>query len=138
MREKMLNRRERIARVVRLQEGISRPLPTQDQALYCRGANPASESAFPELVWAPGEAQADFGDVDVVFRGERSRMHFFTLSFPFSNMGFCQLFAGETSECVCQGRFTWPAGRPMRCCTWPSKKQRNARSRGVAGFSEER
>lgn len=63
----------------------------------------SSETAFIELVWAPGEAQADFGDVDVVYRGERVRMHFFVLSFPFSNMGFCQLFAGETSECVCQG-----------------------------------
>lgn len=63
----------------------------------------ASETAFVELVWAPGEAQADFGDVDVVCRGERVRMHFFALGFPFSNMGFCQLFAGETSERVCQG-----------------------------------
>lgn len=63
----------------------------------------ASETAFTELVWAPGEAQADFGDVDVVCRGERVRMHFFALGFPFSNMGFCQLFAGETSECVRQG-----------------------------------
>lgn len=63
----------------------------------------ASETAFIELVWAPGEAQADFGDVDVVYRGERVRMRFFALSFPFSNMGFCQLFAGETSECACRG-----------------------------------
>lgn len=63
----------------------------------------ASETAFIELVWAPGEAQADFGDVDFVYRGELARMHFFALSFPFSNMGFCQLFAGETSECVYQG-----------------------------------
>lgn len=56
----------------------------------------ASEGACIELVWAPGEAQADFGDVEVVYRSERVRMHFFALSFPFSNMGFCQLFAGET------------------------------------------
>lgn len=63
----------------------------------------APETAFVELVWAPGEAQAGSGDVDVVCRSERVRMHFFALGFPFSNMGFCQLFAGETSECVCQG-----------------------------------
>lgn len=56
-----------------------------------------------ELVWAPGEAQADFGDVDVAVHGEVMRMHLFVLSFPFSNMGFVQLFGGETSECVCQG-----------------------------------
>lgn len=63
----------------------------------------ASETAFIEPVWAPGEAQADFGDVDVVYRGERVRMHFFASSLPLSNMGFCQLFAGETPECACQG-----------------------------------
>lgn len=63
----------------------------------------ASDMAFMELVRALGEAQADFGDVDVVFQGEKARMHFFALSFPYSNMGFCQLFAGETSECVFQG-----------------------------------
>lgn len=63
----------------------------------------ASDMAYMELVWAPGGAQADFGDVDVLLGGARTRMHFFALSFPFSNMGFCQLFAGVTSECVCQG-----------------------------------
>lgn len=31
----------------------------------------ASETALTEPVWAPGEAQADFGDVDVAYRGER-------------------------------------------------------------------
>lgn len=63
----------------------------------------APETAFVGLVWAPGEAQAGSGDVDVVCRGERVRMHFFALGFPFSDMGFCQLFAGETSERVCRG-----------------------------------
>lgn len=77
----------------------------------------ASDMAFMELVWAPGEAQADFGDADVVFCGDRMRMHFFALSFPASNMGFCQLFAGETSECVCQGLkdvFAHIGGAPHR------------------------
>lgn len=63
----------------------------------------ASDMAYMELVWAPGGAQADFGDVDVLLGGARTRMRFFALGFPFSNMGFCQLFVGVTSECVCQG-----------------------------------
>lgn len=63
----------------------------------------APGTAFTEPVWAPGEAQADFGDDGVACRGERVRLRFFALGFPFSSMGFCQLFAGETSECVCQG-----------------------------------
>ncbi len=62
-----------------------------------------ADQSFLELVWFPGEAQADFGDVDALFRGQVTRMHFLVLSFPFSNMGYAQLFAGETAECVCQG-----------------------------------
>lgn len=44
-------------------------------------------------------------------------MHFFALSFLASNMGFCQLFAGETSECICQGLkdvFAHIGGAPHR------------------------
>lgn len=63
----------------------------------------AAEGRYLKLVWGPGEAQADFGDVDVVCGGARVRMHFFVLSFPYSNMEFRRLFAGQTSECVCQG-----------------------------------
>lgn len=56
-----------------------------------------------ELVWHEGESQADFGQVDCYCNGEKERKHFLTLSFPFSNQGFSQMFGGETAECVCQG-----------------------------------
>ena len=82
-----------------------------------RDETAVSDRCFLELVWAPGEAQLDFGDVDVVLRGERTRAHFLVLSFPFSNMGFAQLFGGETSECVCQGLadiFAHVGGVPLR------------------------
>jgi len=75
------------------------------------------EACFLELVWSPGEAQADFGDVDIVLLGEEVRAHFFVLSFPFSNMGFAQVYLGETSECVCQGLvdvFGHVGGVPIR------------------------
>lgn len=77
----------------------------------------ASDRCFLELVWAPGEAQLDFGDVDVVLRGERTRTHFLVPGFPFPDMGFAQLFGGEASECVCQGladMFAHVGGVPPR------------------------
>nr|WP_325300896.1 IS21 family transposase [uncultured Dysosmobacter sp.] len=61
------------------------------------------DDCFLDLKWAPGSAQIDFCDVDVIVRGSVMRMFLFTLSFPFSNTGFCQLFAGVTAECICQG-----------------------------------
>lgn len=59
--------------------------------------------ASQELVWHPGEAQCDFGDADFLERGEMVRMKYLTLSFPYSNDSFSQVFGGETAECVCQG-----------------------------------
>ena len=76
-----------------------------------------ADGCYLELLWGPGEAQADFGDVDVIFCGGRVRMRFFALSFPHSNVGCCQLFAGQTSECVCQGlrdMFEHVGGVPSR------------------------
>jgi transposase len=56
-----------------------------------------------ELVWDPGPAQVDFGEADVYVDGVLVRMKYLTVSFPYSNNGFSQLFGGETAECVCQG-----------------------------------
>ena len=61
------------------------------------------QQGFQELVWHPGEAQVDFGAADFSEQGERIRKKFLTVSFPYSNNSFSQVFGGETSECVCQG-----------------------------------
>lgn len=58
---------------------------------------------FLDLDWAPGAAQADFGEADFLLRGVRTRLSFFVLSFPYSNVGVAQVFGGEAAECVCQG-----------------------------------
>ena len=52
--------------------------------------------------WSPGEAQADFGEADFTVYGTKRRLRFFVLSFPYSNMGFVQVFPAENAECVCQ------------------------------------
>jgi hypothetical protein len=61
------------------------------------------ERAYLELTWHPGESQADFGEADFCERGITVRRKYLTLSFPYSNNGFSQVFGGETAECVCQG-----------------------------------
>jgi len=67
----------------------------------CRSVR--TERARLELVWDPGPAQVDFGDADFYVEGELQRMKYLTVSFPYSNNGFSQVFGGETAECVCHG-----------------------------------
>lgn len=55
---------------------------------------------FMDLVWHPGEAQADFGEVDVLYRGAVQRMRHFVLDFPYSNIGLAQLMPGENAEWI--------------------------------------
>ena len=59
--------------------------------------------ATQELVWEPGSTQVDFGEADFNVNGACRRMKYLTVSFPYSNDGFTQVFGGETAECVCQG-----------------------------------
>lgn len=62
----------------------------------------AVSESYLDLVWRPGEAQADFGEADLCVMGKRQQLSFFVLSFPYSNVGFAQVFPSENSECVCQ------------------------------------
>ena len=93
------------------------------EATVCRYVRSARESrrkgrdAFLGLVWAPGEAQADFGEADFHVRGTRARPGYFVLSFPYSNVGLAQVFPGENAECVCEGpgrAFEFVGGVPSR------------------------
>ena len=53
-----------------------------------------SASSFLTLVWAPGEAQADFGEADFYLNGVRTRLFYLVVTFPFSNVGLAQVFRG--------------------------------------------
>ena len=73
--------------------------------------------SYLDLVWSPGEAQADFGEADFAIVGASRRMSFFVLSFPCSNRGFAQVFPSENAECVCQALkqiFEYVGGVPTR------------------------
>lgn len=61
------------------------------------------EKASLELIWEPGTAQVDFGEADFEENGHIVRLKYLTVSFPYSNEGYSQVFGGETAECVCQG-----------------------------------
>lgn len=75
------------------------------------------KECYLDLEWAPAEAQADFGEADFYVMGAKRRLSFFVLSFPFSNMGYAQLFPSENAECVCQALkqiFEHIGGVPIR------------------------
>lgn len=70
-----------------------------------------------ELIWEPGDAQADFGEADFYEGVQCVRRKYLALSFPYSNDGYLQIFGGETAECVCQGLkdiFEYIGGVPTR------------------------
>ncbi len=79
------------------------PGTVERYARKARAPRPAGRDQFLDLVWAPGEAQADFGEADFCLRGARTRPKHFALAFPLSNVGLAQAFPGEDAECVCQG-----------------------------------
>ena len=62
-----------------------------------------TEKANLELIWDLGPAQVDFGEADFYEAGKLCRKKYLTVSFPYSNDGYSQVFGGETAECVCQG-----------------------------------
>ena len=77
----------------------------------------ASREQYLDLDWEPGDAQADFGEADFYVGGVRTRMSFFVMTFPYSNVGIAQVFPGENAECVCQALrniFEHVAGVPRR------------------------
>lgn len=68
-----------------------------------RAEHRAEHEPMLELQWNPGEAQVDFGELDVLETGRKVRRYFLVLSLPYSNMAWAQLFGGQTAECVTQG-----------------------------------
>lgn len=56
-----------------------------------------------EFIWESGCAQVDFGEADFNEDTDCVRRKYLTVSFPYSNDGYSQVFRGETAEYVCQG-----------------------------------
>ena len=58
----------------------------------------ASREQYLDLDWEPGDAQADFGEADFYVAGVRTRMSFFVMTFPYSNVGIAQVFPGDVER----------------------------------------
>ena len=63
----------------------------------------AQSDGFAELEWAPGSAQADFGQARAVVAGVERVGHCLAGAFPYSNRRWGAALPGGTAECVCQG-----------------------------------
>ena len=65
----------------------------------------------------PGEAQFDFGEAKVIYRGRRMKAAFFVMSLPHSDAFFCQAFPRECTETFQEGHkraFNFFGGVPYR------------------------
>ena len=72
---------------------------------------------FVPLSHRAGEAQADFGEVTVVLRGEKTKGAFFVRTLPFSDAIFCQVFPKQCTETFQEGHtraFAFYGGVPTR------------------------
>jgi transposase len=76
-----------------------------------------SAEVFMPLAHRPGEAQADFGEATVVYRGQERKIAFFVMTLPFSDAIFCQAFPRECTEAFQEGHrraFEFFDGVPKR------------------------
>lgn len=65
----------------------------------------------------PGEAQVDFGKADFYENGRKYEGSYLNVSFPYSNVGYMQLFKGENQECLFEGLktiFEYIGGVPQK------------------------
>ena len=62
-----------------------------------------SAEVFMPLAHRPGEAQADFGEATVVYRGRERKIAFFVMTLPYSDALFCQAFPRECTEAFQEG-----------------------------------
>lgn len=85
------------------EKGYTGSYPTVQRYVYQYKMKRHESDTFLPLVWYPGQAQSDFGEADFETWKGIERLHYLTLSFPYSNQDLVQVFRGETAECVCQG-----------------------------------
>src|ERR1039458_3640324 len=70
---------------------------------YVRAATLRCREMFVPLTHAPGEAQADFGEVLVVVGGVEQKAHYLAMDLPHSDDCFVRAFSAETTEAFLEG-----------------------------------
>jgi len=84
---------------------------------YVREQKLGGQEMFIPLTHAPGEAQADFGQAEVVIAGVQQTAHFMAFSLPYSDDCFVQAFPAETMEAFLEGHvcaFAYFGGVPRQ------------------------
>lgn len=76
---------------------VARYVSRKKRAMY------QSNDGYIPLDHPAGEAQADFGEAVFVENGIRYEGYYVTISFPYSNGGYIQVFKGANIECLLQG-----------------------------------
>ena len=70
---------------------------------YVRERRRGQREMFVPLAHPPGQAQADFGEADVVIAGVKRRAHYFILSLPHSDAFFVAAYPAATTEAWLDG-----------------------------------
>jgi transposase len=70
---------------------------------YVRLRRLRQREMFVPLVHPPGEAQADFGEAQVVISGEKRKAHYLVIDLPQSDDSFVMAFPAETTEAFLEG-----------------------------------
>ena len=84
---------------------------------YVRSSKIGGREMFIPLTHAPGEAQADFGEAQVVIAGVEQKAHFMAFDLPHSDDCFVQAFPAETTEAFLEAHvraFEYFGGVPTR------------------------
>ena len=84
---------------------------------YVRASKIGGQEMFIPLTHAPGEAQADFGQAQVVIAGVECMAHFMAFDMPHSDDCFVQAFPAETTESFLEAHvraFEYFGGVPTR------------------------
>ena len=106
---------KRIFERLRDEEGYTGKITVVQDAV--RAWKQKQQEPFLPLSHRPGEAQFDFGEAQVVYRGRRMKAAFFVMSLPYSDAFFCQAFPRECTETFQEGHkraFNFFGGVPYR------------------------
>ncbi|MBM7562997.1 hypothetical protein JOC49_002571 [Fusibacter tunisiensis] len=88
---------QEVPNLCKISERTMRNIVKEEKALIY-----VDRECFLDLDHPGGEAQVDFGEIDIYQDGKIVTAHEFVMSFPASNAGFCQVTLSETMEAVCQ------------------------------------
>ena len=106
---------KRIFERLRDEEGYQGQITVVQDAV--RAWKQKQQEPFLPLSHKPGEAQFDFGEAKVIYRGRERKAAFFVMSLPHSDAFFCQAFPRECTETFQEGHkraFQFFDGIPYR------------------------